>query len=58
MQGKPYETSPYVPEGKLSRTTENALHLRSRKSLEDAAEAGIILEAPCTMCDCTSMRFQ
>lgn len=50
-------TKRYCPEGALSRTPENKLNLQSRRSLEDAAARGVILESTCLMCDCTTMQL-
>lgn len=49
------ENNIYKPEGELNRAAEYRLH--DRHSLERAAEAGAILEAPCVMCDCTTMQL-
>ena len=41
----------FLPEGKLSETTENAQALSSPAALERAMREGRILEAPVTLCD-------
>lgn len=47
----------YYPEGSLYRTAENRLNLQSRRSFEDAAARGVIMESACLMCDCTTMQL-
>lgn len=51
------ENNIYKPEGELNRTAEQVYRLHDRHSLERAAESGTILEAPCVMCDCTTMQL-
>lgn len=48
----------YLPEGELSRQPENRSWLLNRTTLELAAQKGVILEAPCTLCDCRSMSLR
>lgn len=50
------EINIYKPEGELNRI-ERVYQTHDRHSLERAAEAGVILEAPCVMCDCTTMQL-
>lgn len=57
MTGKASRANKFCPEGSLGRTAENQLNLRSRKSLEDAAARGVIIESNCIMCDCTTMQL-
>jgi len=47
----------YVPEGDLGRNDENRYYLSSREGLERAAEKGAIVEALCTLCDCSDMNL-
>ncbi len=50
-------TKEYYPEGALIRTHENRMNLGSKRSFEDAAARGCIMEATCLMCDCTTMQL-
>jgi len=50
-------TKRYYPEGALSRTHENRANLTSKRSFEEAAARGCIMESTCLMCDCTTMQL-
>ena len=47
----------YLPEGALGKTTKNKLNLQNRRSFEEAAAKGVIMESVCLMCDCTTMQL-
>ena len=47
----------YLPEGELGKTAENRFHMSSRRGLETACEKGAVVEAVCTLCDCSAMNL-
>lgn len=61
MSGKPYSPMPrpglYLPEGELGKTAAGRLNMKDRQSFEEAAEAGVTMEAYCVLCDCASMQL-
>ena len=50
-------TKEYYPEGALIRTSENRMNLSCKRSFEEAAARGCIMESTCLMCDCTTMQL-
>lgn len=54
---KENKSAVYYPEGFLFRTPENRSRLRSRRTLEEAMEDGVILEAMAVLCDCETMEL-
>ena len=48
----------FVPEGELSDTPENRAALQNADTLTEAMEEGMILEAPCVLCDCAAMELR